>query len=163
MKILPVKKLNKKDFAPFGDVIEIDEQDDFMLINNGTTKRFHDLAKITLSGTNARPALSIFRAKPVSLPYNLTFMERHPFGSQSFMPLIPSRFLVIVAKDNEGVPDEPLVFLAEQGQGVNYHQNIWHGALTALDRETDFMVVDREGEENNLQLYDYPTPFRIEL
>lgn len=162
MKIIKIKPLTKQAFAPFGEIIEITDSDKPMLINNGTTKRFHDLAKVEALGINARTAISIFRAKPFSLPYNLTFMERHPYGSQAFMPLIPSRFLVIVAKDDNSKPTDPLAFMASEGQGVNYNTNVWHGALVALDRETGFMVVDREGEESNLELYDFEKPFRIE-
>jgi len=163
MKTIKIESLSQQAFAPFGDVIEIDKYSDFIEINNGTTKRFHDLAKVQIKGTNARTAISIFRANPFDLPYSLNFMERHPYGSQNFMPLIPSKFLVIVAQDKDGVPTNPIAFLASEGQGVNYHSNIWHGALVALDRETDFLVVDREGEENNLEIYDFEKPYRVEL
>lgn len=163
MKTITIKQLSQQAFAPFGEIIEINKRSDFIEINNGTTKRFHDLAKIEIKGTNARTAISIFRANPFDLPYSLGFMERHPYGSQSFMPLIASKFLVIVAQDKDGVPTNPIAFLANEGQGVNYHSNIWHGALVALDRETDFLVVDREGEENNLELYDFEKPYRVEL
>ncbi len=161
MKNIKIEQLTKQAFAPFGQVIEITDTSEPMLINNGTTKRFHDLANIITKGENARTAISIFRATPFTLPYDLTFMERHPYGSQAFMPLIPSKFLVIVARDKNGKPNEPLAFMASEGQGVNYNINIWHGALVALDRETDFLVVDREGKENNLQLYDFAQPYRV--
>ncbi len=163
MKTIKIKQLSQQAFASFGQVIEIDKHSDFIAINNGTTKRYHDLAKVQIKGTNARTAISIFRASPFDLPYSLNFMERHPYGSQSFMPLIPSKFLIIVAKDKDGVPTNPIAFLASEGQGVNYHSNVWHGALVALEKETDFLVVDREGEENNLELYDFEKPYRVEL
>lgn len=161
MKNIILKALNQTDFAPFGDVIEITNQSKSMLINNGTTERFYDLANITTSGTNAKTAISIFRAKPYTLPYTLTFMERHPFGSQMFMPLVPSRFLAIVASDKNGMPSDPLAFMVAPNQGINFYQNIWHGALVALDEERDFLIVDREGEEDNLEIYNFENHYRI--
>ncbi len=163
MKNIKIESLSQQAFAPYGEVIEIDKHSDFIAINNGTTKRFHDLAKVQIKGNNARTAISIFRASPFDLPYSLDFMERHPYGSQSFMPLTPSKFLIIVAQDKDGVPTKLTAFLASEGQGVNYHRNIWHGALVALEKQTDFLVVDREGEENHLELYNFEKPYRVEL
>jgi ureidoglycolate lyase len=162
MKTIKIKALNQKEFAPFGDVVEISKDKKPMLINNGTTERFHDLANIVTNGEDARTAISIFRAKPFPLPYMLTFMERHPFGSQFFMPLIPSRFLAIVAHDEDNKSGEPIAFMVSPNQGINFKQNIWHGALVALDERRDFLVIDREGEENNLEIYNFEQAYRME-
>ena len=89
-------------------------------------------------------------------------MERHPYGSQAFMPMSLARFLVIVADDENGKAGEPKAFLAKEGQGVNYYPNIWHGALVALNKETDFLVVDRVGAEKNLELYNFEDAYWIE-
>ncbi len=161
MKNIIIKALNQKDFTPFGEVIEITEHSKSISINNGTTERFHDLAKIITSGTNARTAISIFRAKPFSLPYNLTFMERHPYGSQMFMPLAPCRFLAIVASNKNGKPSNIQAFMVAPNQGINFKQNIWHGALVALDERRDFLIVDREGNEDNLEIYNFENHYRI--
>ncbi len=163
MKTIKIKPLNQTEFSPFGDVVEIPKDKKPMLINNGTTERFPDLTNIITQGSDARTAISIFRAKPFTLPYTLTFMERHPFGSQLFMPLVPSRFLAIAAHDENGKPSEPQAFLVAPNQGINFKINTWHGSLVALDERRDFLVVDREGIENNLELYDYPSAYRIEI
>ena len=45
MRTLTIEPLTKEAFAPFGDVIETDGSDHFM-INNGSTMRFHKLATV---------------------------------------------------------------------------------------------------------------------
>ena len=162
MSVIRIEPLTRAAFAPFGDVIEVDETLANHPINGGTTQRFHDLGTATVSGTDARVALSIARATPFTLPLDLTMVERHPHGSQAFVPLAPTRFLVVVAPDEGGRPGAPRAFLAGPGQGINYHQGTWHGVLTALDGVTDFLIVDRIGLEDNCDTFDYPTPYRIE-
>jgi len=162
MKTIRIKALNQENFAPFGEVIEATEQCESYFINEGNCRRYHNLAKVEAKGENAKAIISIFRAKPISLPFELKMMERHPFGSQSFMPLSPSQFLVIVAKNENGKPASLQAFLANIGQGVNIDINVWHAPLCALKMETDFFVVDRDGAENNLETYDFENPYRIE-
>jgi len=162
MKTIKIKALNQENFAPFGEVLEANDQCESYLINEGNCRRYHNLAQVETMGENAKAIISIFRAKPISLPFELKMMERHPFGSQSFMPLSPSQFLVIVTKDENGKPAAPQAFLASIGQGVNININVWHAPLCALKNETNFLVVDRDGAENNLETYDYEKPYRIE-
>ncbi|MBU1174295.1 MAG: ureidoglycolate lyase [Alphaproteobacteria bacterium] len=154
------RNLTREGFAPFGDVIEIDEVVANQPINGGSTQRF-DLATATISGTNAQVQISMARAKPFSLPYELKMVERHPHGSQAFVPVRPARFLVVVAPDENGKPGMPQAFLAGPGQGINYHQGTWHGVLTALDAETDFIIVDRKGDEPNCDTVTFDTPFSV--
>ena len=161
MTVIKAEALTRESFAPFGDVIEIDEAAANHPINGGSTQRF-DLGLATVSGTNARVQISMARATPFTLPHAFTLVERHPHGSQAFVPVRPARFLVIVAPDENDRPGAPRAFVAAPGQGINYHQGTWHGVLTALDTETDFMVVDRVGDEPNCDTYDYPEPYRVE-
>jgi len=88
-------------------------------------------------------------------------VERHPLGSQAFYPLSPRPFLVIVAPDRDGTPDRPRAFLATPGQGVNIARNVWHGVLTPLEDESDFLVVDRGGDGLNLEEFTFPQPWTI--
>jgi ureidoglycolate lyase len=163
MNIRPLA-LTRERFSPFGDVIEFDGAHHYA-INGGTTERFHDLAKIEAAGPHARVLVSLFRGRPFSLPLQLTMMERHPLGSQAFFPLQPRPWLVAVAPDQGGKPGVPLVFRVDAGanglRGVNYRRNVWHHPLVALEAESDFLVVDRGGEGNNLEEYVYSTPFLV--
>ena len=162
MKTLIAQPLTKAAFEPFGQVLTTKGAHHYP-INAGMTERFHDLAKIEISGETGRPLISIFRGQPYAMPLSLTMVERHPLGSQAFMPLHDRPFLVIVAPDENGRPGTPLVFMTQPGTGINIGRNVWHGVLTALEAEGDFLVVDRGGEGNNLQEHFFDTPYRVAL
>lgn len=119
------------------------------MINAGRCGRHHALATVERGGGEA--IISIFRSEPVSLPYDCALLERHPLGSQAFVPLGPDPWMSVVAPDVDGMPGAPLAFLVPAGVGVNLRAGVWHGVLTPLDRAADFLVVDREGEGVNLQ------------
>jgi ureidoglycolate lyase len=151
MTVLLAQPLTKAAFAPFGDVIETAGARHFP-INAGTCERFHDLARIDVEAGGGRPLVSIARAQPARLPVPIRLVERHPLGSQIFLPLVPTSFLIVVALPVAAPRGADLrAFLAAPGQGVNYARNTWHHPLIALDRETDFLIVDRGGEGANLE------------
>ncbi|MDN2565163.1 ureidoglycolate lyase [Aquibium sp. A9E412] len=149
-------------FAPFGEVIETDGAEHFA-INDGMCTRYHDLARVEAAGPNARVLISIFRGRPYPMPLALTMVERHPFGSQAFMPLSPRPFLVVVAADGAAGPERPQAFLTRPGQGVNYARNTWHAVLTPIGAEQDFLVVDRGGDGDNLEAFVFETPYAVHL
>lgn len=161
-KTILAAPLTKEAFAPFGQVLTTEGAHHYP-INNGMTERFHDLANVEIGGENGRTLISIFRGKPYQLPLSLTLVERHPLGSQAFMPLHRRPFLVIVAPDQDGVPGTPLAFLTEPGVGINIGRNVWHGVLTTLEEEGDFLVVDRGGDGDNLQEHVFEVPFSVKL
>jgi len=162
MSTILAQPLTRKAFRPFGDVIDVEGADNF-LINNGNCCRFHDLAKVEATGENARVLINIFRAQPCPLPHSLGMVERHPFGSQAFMPLAPRSFLVIVCPDEDGRPGTPQAFITQPGQGVNYARGTWHGVLTPIGEEQDFLVVDRGGDGVNLEEFFFDAPYEIRI
>lgn len=146
---LDIQPLTKESFAPYGDVIEVSGSDHF-LINNGSTERYHDLAKIESAGDNARTLINIFRATPLKYPLNIRMVERHPLGSQAFVPMGDEDYLVVVAKAGDTVTAGDLAaFRATSDQGVNYHMGTWHHPVLALNSVSDFLVVDRGGDGQN--------------
>ena len=159
-RTLFARPLTKEAFAPFGDVIETDGAAHFA-INGGTTTRFHDLAHVDVATEGGRPLISIFRGQPFAFPVEIRMMERHPLGSQAFVPLQPVPFLIVVAPDRDGQPGEPQAFLAAPGQGVNYARNVWHHPLVSLSQTSDFVVVDRGGEQPNLEEKSYLVPYSV--
>ncbi len=161
-KTIKIEPLTHKAFLAFGDVIEVTPDTTSHPINDGTTQRFHDLATAVATGEDARVIISIARAQPFSLPLTLEMLERHPYGSQAFVPLKPTHFLVVVAPDEDGKPGTPRAFMAAPGQGINYFLGTWHAVLTALEPDTDFLIVDREGDSKNLEIHDFDTPWTIE-
>lgn len=160
---LTAAPLTREAFAPFGDVLDTDWNNSFP-INAGMTERFHDMAKVEATGPEGKVIISIFRGKPYDFPLKLGMVERHPFGSQAFMPLSPAPFLVVVCPD-EGTkgPGAPQAFLTAPGQGVNYHRNVWHAVLTPIGAPQDFLVVDRGGAGENLQEFSFDAPFEVRL
>ncbi len=150
---LKAQPLSPEAFAEFGDVIDRRTADSFP-INAGRTQRHHDLAKVELLGDEARALVSIFVSQPVTLPLELSFLERHPQGSQAFMPLHEERFLVVVAPPGDTVnPQQVCAFVTDGLQGVNYHAGTWHAVQSVLDREGEFLVIDRGGSGNNCDEY----------
>ncbi len=146
IKVVP---LSAAAFAPFGDVLDTSGTPDKM-INAGLCGRHHDRAALDF-GPDGRAGISIFNAEPRSLPYELTLLERHPEGSQAFLPMTENPFLVIVAPDENGTPGRPRAFMTAPHQGINFHRGVWHGVLTPLSAPGLFTVVDRIGKTANLE------------
>lgn len=154
-----LEPLTAQAFAPFGDVLQASGTPDKM-INQGLCGRFHDLA--TMDFAQGRAGISLFSAQPRQLPLPLEMVERHPEGSQAFIPMAMTPFIVIVAEDAGGHPENIRAFLTEPGQGVNYHRGVWHGVLTPLHVPGLFAVVDRIGPGSNLEEYWFDTALTIE-
>jgi len=155
---IAIQPLTAAAFASFGDVIDCSGEPD-KIINQGLCGRFHDLA--ALEFRDGRAGISLFKAEPRKLPLRLEMVERHPDGSQTFVPMSFDPFLVIVAPDEDGVPGVPLAFMTETGQAINFHRNTWHGVLTPLSGPGLFAVVDRIGGGDNLEEHWFETPFSI--
>ena len=149
MITLNPQPLSREAFAPFGDVIETLGAEHFP-INEGTTERYHDLARVDIAEGGGRPLINILRGEPRELPLAIRMMERHPLGSQAFIPTGPHSWLVVVAPAGEPPqPSDLCAFIAGAGQGVNYHRSVWHHPLIALEAVADFIVVDRGGGGEN--------------
>jgi ureidoglycolate lyase len=148
MRELLIEPLTRAAFAPFGDVIELEGARQIP-INLGTTMRYHVLAHIDVAEGGGRPLLNVFRGEPRALPFEVRMLERHPLGSQAFVPLTDAPYLIVVAPQGELVPALMRAFVSRGWQGVNYAKGVWHHPLIALDRVSDFVVIDRGGEGHN--------------
>lgn len=157
--IVRLEPLTATAFAPFGDVLDVSGEPD-KIINAGMCGRYHDRANLDFNDGVA--GVSLFKSKARTLPIELDMMERHPDGTQAFLPMSMDPFVVVVAPDDDGKPGQPRAFLTTAGQGVNYHKNTWHGVLTPLYAPGLFAVVDRIGEGANLQEHWFETPYQIE-
>lgn len=159
MRDIHCHPLTRAAFAPFGDVLDCSGDPD-KLINAGLCGRYHDRARLEF-GTDGRAGISLFHAEACNLPYTFDLMERHPEGSQAFIPMTEHPFLVIAAPDASGQPGQPLAFLTQPHQGINFHKGIWHGVLTPLAAPGIFAVVDRIGDSANLQEVFLDPPYRV--
>lgn len=146
MPELHIEVLTAAAFAEFGDVIDAASARQVYSINQGTTQRYHALA--TVDCADGQAAISLAQAQPITLPFAIALLERHPLGSQAFIPVDGVRFLVVVASSPE---QTPRAFLAERGQGIQYHRGCWHHPLMALDQVSHFLIVDRVGSGNNCE------------
>lgn len=154
MKSLTLEPLTREAFAPFGAVIALEGARHFP-INAGTTERFHDLANVDIGfESGGRPLISVFRGQPRAQPVVISMMERHPLGSQAFVPLGDVRYLVVVAPPGEFDAASMRAFHVRGWQGVNYARGVWHHPLLALGEVSDFIVVDRGGEGHNCDEQD---------
>lgn len=158
MSEIKAQPLSANAFAPFGDVLDCSGDPD-KLINAGMCGRYHDRAALEFEG--GRAGVSLFRATPRELPYALDLMERHPQGSQCFVPMSMHGFLVCVADDVGGKPGLPRAFLTAPGQAVNFHKGVWHGVLTPLHAPGRFAVIDRIGDGANLEEFAFETPYIV--
>ena len=147
--IVEPKPITKENFSKFGDVITT-ENIKPLEINNGYAKRFNDIAKIDTSNENGETTISIFSALKRSFPMKIDMMEKHPLGSQAFIPMKETTFLTLVAPEGKKPDLEKIEsFIVPKGIGVNYKTGIWHFPLISTE-DMDFLVVDRKGLGNNL-------------
>ncbi|MBN9670077.1 ureidoglycolate lyase [Roseibium aggregatum] len=155
-----IEPLTEDTFAVFGEVLEA-RGEPAKIINQGKCGRYHDLAALDFAGEEARAGISLFLSEKRTLPYRLEMVERHPLGSQAFLPMTQEPFLVIVCPDEAGKPGRPRAFVTAPGQGVNFYRNTWHGVLTPLSDPGLFAVVDRIGDGDNLEEFWFETPYRV--
>ena len=148
INIIP-KKITKENFSLFGDIISTRSAKPID-INAGYAKRFDDLANINTYKDNGKTIVSIFSAKKRNFPMKIDMMEKHPLGSQAFIPMKETTFLVLVAPENDK-PDLNKIesFIVPSGVGINYKPAIWHFPLIATE-DMNFLVVDRKGAGENL-------------
>ena len=156
---LKAEVLTAKALAPYGDLMEASGTPD-KVINQGKCIRYHDRALLDFS--DGKAGISIFNGEKETLPMPLQLVERHPMGSQAFVPMSADSFLVVVARDENGIPQDPKAFLTKPGQAINFHRGTWHGVLAPLSEPGLFAVIDRIGEGTNLEEHWFDTDYIIE-
>ena len=151
--IIKPKPITKENFKKFGDMITTANIKPIE-INNGYAKRYDDIAKLDTKKKNGYSTISIFSALKRSFPMKIDMMEKHPLGSQAFIPMKETTFLSFVALGGDE-PDLTLVeaFIIPKGIGINYNPGVWHFPLISTE-DMNFLVVDRKGSGNNLVIYN---------
>lgn len=152
--------LTQESFAPFGDVIESSERE-VEAMNAEKFERFDDLCAV--EAREGRIAISIARCREATvLPHRIDVIERHPHGSQAFVPLTPCRMVVVVAPAGETAGSEDLrAFVSNGRQGINYHRGTWHMPLIAFAAGQEFLIIDRTGKTPNCDLLELETPVML--
>lgn len=150
---LKAEPLTRERFAPYGDVIET-SRDHFVAMNSARFERFDDLCDVNLAD-DGPVAISIARCRtPSRLPLRLDMVERHPLGSQAFVPLSPCKMVLVVAPPGESVDADDLrAFVTNGRQGFNYHRGTWHMPLISFEEGREYLIIDRGGSEPNCEEY----------
>jgi len=151
--VIKPKPISKENFKKFGDMITTDDIKP-LEINDGYAKRYDGIANLDAKKDSGESIISIFSALKRSFPMKIDMMEKHPLGSQAFIPMKETTFLAFVAPEADK-PDLNKVeaFIIPKGVGVNYNAGIWHFPLIATEN-MNFLVVDRKGSGDNLVLED---------
>ena len=152
--IIKPKKITRKNFQKFGDLISVKKIKPIN-INNGYAKRFDNLCKINTSSKKGKTIMSIFSAKKRKFPMNIKMMEKHPLGSQAFVPMNETTFLVFVAPKGKRPNTKKIEsFIVPKQTGINYKPGIWHFPLIS-SKNMNFLVIDRKGIGNNLVIHNF--------
>tara|TARA_B100001179_G_scaffold13005_1_gene8420 strand:+ start:257 stop:751 length:495 start_codon:yes stop_codon:yes gene_type:complete len=153
-KIFKPTKINRKNFNPYGDLISSDDID-YIDINAGYAKRFDNLANIETLNGGGKTIVSIFSASKRTFPMKIDMMEKHPLGSQAFIPMKETTFLSFVAPPGESPEISKIQsFIVPPKTGINYKPGIWHFPLISTE-DTNFLVIDRKGNGNNLIIHKF--------
>jgi ureidoglycolate lyase len=149
--IIKPKPITKENFKKFGDMITTDDIKP-LEINDGYAKRYDGIVNLNTKKDNGESTISIFSALKRSFPMKVNMMEKHPLGSQAFIPMKETTFLAFVAPEGDKPDLNKLEsFIIPKGKGVNYNPGIWHFPLIATE-DMNFLVVDRKGKGDNLIL-----------
>ena len=152
--IIKPKKITHKNFKKFGDVITT-KKIKSININNGYAKRFNNLCNINTLIRNGNTIMSIFSAKKRKFPMYVEMMEKHPLGSQAFIPMTETTFLVFVAPKGKKPNTKKIQsFIVPKQTGINYKPGIWHFPLIST-KNMNFLVIDRKGKGNNLVIHNF--------
>ena len=153
-KIIKPIKINRSNFAAYGDLISAEDINPID-INAGYAKRFDNLADLNISKDRGKAVVSIFSALKRTFPMKIDMMEKHPLGSQTFMPMKETTFLCFVAPVGQ-FPEIAKIqsFIIPPKTGINYKAGIWHFPLISTEN-TDFLVIDRKGSGENLIIHHF--------
>jgi ureidoglycolate lyase len=148
-KIIKPIPITKENFTKYGDMISTKDIKP-LEINNGYAKRYDGIANLNTSSDNGETTISIFSALKRNFPMKIDMMEKHPLGSQAFIPMKETTFLVFVAPKEERLDLNKIeAFIIPPGIGVNYSPGTWHFPLISTE-DMNFLVVDRKGSGDNL-------------
>jgi len=154
MSTLNPQPLTPEGFAPYGEVLTSAGRAG-RPINAGSSLRV-DLADPDLLADGGHPSLSVFRASAARLPCPARVLERHRLGTQTFVPLAGTPYIVVVALGGDAPRADTLAaFLADGTSGITLARGVWHHPLLAL-ADGEFVVLERRGREVDCELAQVP-------
>ena len=160
-KIIKPTKISRSNFAAYGDLISVEDIKS-VDINSGYAKRFDDIADLNTSKDGGKTIVSIFSALKRTFPMKIDMMEKHPLGSQAFIPMKETTFFAFVAPPAEKPEiDKIRSFIVPPGKGINYKPGVWHFPLISTE-DMNFLVIDRKGSGNNLLIHNFDERITLE-
>ena len=113
----------------------------------------------------ATATLTVSLEEPATSPLRIARLERHPFSTQTFIPLDLSRYLIVVAPAREdGNPStfESKAFIGAAQQGCSYSTGVWHAAFSVLDRRGSYAaLIWRDGTDDDEVFFELPQPLTV--
>ena len=153
-KIIKPVKISRSNFSLYGDLVSTDDINP-MNINEGYAKRFDNLVNLDTSKDSGKTIVSIFSALKRTFPMKIHMMEKHPLGTQAFIPMKETTFLAFVAPSGESPEiDKIQSFIIPPKTGINYKPGIWHFPLISTEN-INFLVIDRKGSGDNLIIHKF--------
>ena len=153
-KIIKPVKISRSNFSSYGDLISTNDIHP-VNINEGYAKRFDNLANLDTSKDSGKTIVSIFSALKRTFPMKIHMMEKHPLGTQAFIPMKETTFLAFVAPSGESPEiDKIQSFIIPPKMGINYKPGIWHFPLISTEN-INFLVIDRKGSGDNLIIHKF--------
>ncbi len=159
--VLQPAPLTRERFMPYGEVIEASQMRSSGM-NDGHFDRFDDLCDVDIDDGNVAVSIVCSRTASV-LPHRIDMVERHPLGSQAFVPLSPCKMIIVVAPPAESVDPEDLRAFETNGrQGINYRKGTWHMPLIAFEAGQRFLVIDRADDGPNCDEHTLDEPVMLQ-
>ncbi|NEU13668.1 ureidoglycolate hydrolase [Methylobacterium sp. BTF04] len=133
---LTIRPIDPVAFAPFGTLLDAPavppRQDRATALENGRP--------------GAAANLALIHSEPWAGLMPLGRLERHPHSSQAFLPLAVDAYVVVVAPDRDGRPDETALyaFRVPGHVGINYRTNAWHAHMMTWAHPGTFAMLAHE-------------------
>ena len=150
--------LTREAFAQFGQVL--------MAVGDDA-QRQECAASLKNYRLQATLNMAFLLSKPSKPPWYIHMLERHPYSSQSFVPVQGARYLVAVCPSTsrrEPALDRLIVFLADGDQAVTYNPDVWHVPHMVIGGPGKFIMLRWDvGNSEDTEYYPVSSSIPLDL
>lgn len=131
-------------------------------INAGTSWRVEVSDALDVQADGGQATLAVFRTQAIAAEQPIRLLERHRFGSQTFVPLRDVRIVMVLALGADAPKVETLIAVEVlPGQGITLAKGVWHHPLLALD-DGDVLVLERRGSRPDCDVVTLPETYVLQ-